>query len=93
MAIGLRILDVDFLMCHVHVAANQHGLLLVKTLEIKAECVVPCHALVETLKPILRVGGIDGNDEEGVVFKGDDTTFGVHIHPTVIRNGRDNVFR
>ena len=46
-SIGLRVLDVYLLMCHVHVATNKHGFLCIKFLKVETECVIPCHALVK----------------------------------------------
>ena len=52
-AIALGILEVYFLMGHVHVAADNDGLLLVEGKEIVAEVVVPCHAIVESPQFVL----------------------------------------
>ena len=73
--VGLGVLEVDFLMSHVHVTTYQYGLLRVECHEILAEGVVPCHTVVETSQPVLCIWGIDGDDVEVLVFQRDDTSF------------------
>ena len=89
-AVALRILDVDLFVCHVHVATHEDGFPLVECLQIATEGIIPRHALVEPLEPILGVGRIDGDDEEVGVFEGDDTSLGVHVEPAVVGHGRDD---
>ena len=57
-AVGLGVLQVDFLMCHVHVAAHDDGLLCVELLQIGLEVVFPPHAVVEPSESVLGVGCI-----------------------------------
>ena len=52
-AIGFGVLDVYLLVCHIHIATDKYGLLLIETLEVEAEGVIPCHTLVESFEPIL----------------------------------------
>ena len=52
-AVGFGIFQVYFLVCHVEVATEDDGLLGIELLEIVAEIVLPCHAVVQSLEPIL----------------------------------------
>ena len=88
--VGFGILDVNFLMCHIHVTTNKHGFLCVKFLQIETESVIPRHALVKALEPILGIRCIDGDDEEFLIFEGDDAPFGVHVEPPVVGHGRND---
>ena len=72
MAVGFRILDIDLLVGHVQVAAEDDGLLGIEALEIGLEIILPRHAVVETLKTVLRVGRIAAHQEEVVHLEGDD---------------------
>ena len=89
--VGFGVLDVDFLVRHVHVATDEHGLRLVQSLEVEAEGVVPGHALGEALESVLRVGGVDGDDVELGVFECDDASLGEHLTPVAVGEGGDDV--
>ena len=73
-AVGLGILNVNLLVCHVHIAAHDDGLLGIEFLHITTEGFVPRHTVVETTQAILRIGCIDGDEIEVGIFERDDTT-------------------
>ena len=58
-AVALGVLEVDFFLGHVHVAADDHGLLLVQVKEVGAQGVFPLHAEVDSAELFLGVGAID----------------------------------
>ena len=58
---------------------------------VEAEGVVPGHALGEALEPVLRVGGVDGDDVELGIFEGDDASLGEHLAPVAVGEGGDDV--
>ena len=66
-AIRLRVLQVDFAVCHVQVAAHYDRFLRVERQKIVTECVVPRHSVVQTAQTILRVGHIGRDQVE--IFK------------------------
>ena len=73
--VGFRIFQVDFLMRHVQVAAEHHGLSGIEVEDVAAEGVVPRHAIVQAPQFVLRVGGVDGDEIKVVKLKGDDAAF------------------
>ena len=72
LAVALRVLQVDFLMGDVHVAADDDGLAGVEPQEIVAEGVLPRHAVVQATEAVLRIGRVDGHEEEVVHLQRDD---------------------
>ena len=60
-AVGLWVLEVDFLVRHVHVAAHDHRLRPLKPLQIRAERVLPLHAVGKPLQLVLRIGRVDAH--------------------------------
>ena len=75
--IGLGVFQVDLLVGHVHIAADDHGLLGVQPLQVGAEIVLPLHAVVDALELVLGVGRIDRHQPEIRVFQRDDPALGV----------------
>ena len=57
-AVGLCIFDVDLRMGHVQVPAQDHRLFRIQRQQVGAEGVLPFHAVVQTLQPVLTVGGV-----------------------------------
>ena len=85
MAVGLGILDIDLLVGHVQVAAEDDGLLGIEALEIGLEIILPRHAVVEALETVLRVGRVAAHQEEVVHLKRDHTPLMVvHINTDAI---------
>ena len=70
-------LQVDLVVRHVHVAADDHRFFCVKRKEIGPECVLPCHAVVDPGQTLLCVGRIDRYQIKGGIFTGDDPSLGV----------------
>ena len=62
-------------MGHIQVTTYDDGLLGIETLQIVLEIILPFHAVVKTAQFILRIGCIDGDEEEIRHLKGDDTAF------------------
>ena len=84
MVICFRVLEVDVFMGDVEVATENHGLLGVEALKIRAEGVFPCHAVCEALEtPLavrgvavdLAVRGVAVDEVEVRQFERDDATF------------------
>ena len=79
--VGLRILDVYFLVRHVHVAANDDRLHGIKLVQMSLKCVFPLHAVAQPawLAPfyfcLLRVWRINAHEVEVWIFKRDDAAF------------------
>ena len=69
--VGVGVFEVDLLMGHVHVAADDHGLLGVQRAGIGTEIILPGHAVVQALEPVLGVGHIDADQIEVFVFQRD----------------------
>ena len=74
-AVALGVLQVDFLMCHVHVAAHDDGLLGVELLQVGLEIVFPPHAVVEPSESVLGVGCIYAYQIELGHLERDDAPF------------------
>ena len=72
-AVGLGVLDVDFLVGDVQIAAEDHRLLGVQPQEIIAESVFPLHPVVQALEPVLAVGGVAVDQVKAGVLEGDHT--------------------
>ena len=70
--VGLGVLQVHFLMGHVHVAADDDGFLLVEPTQISLEVGFPLHAVVQAPQSVLRIGRIDGDEIERGHFERDD---------------------
>ena len=71
-AVGLGVLEVDLLMGHVQIAAQQHGLDLIELLQIRPEVVLPLHAVVQSLQAVLGVGRVAAHQIERAHVAGDD---------------------
>ena len=65
-AVALRILDVDLLVRHVHVAADDHWLSLVQIVQIGLEVTLPLHAIFQAAQAVLAVRRIDANQIQAV---------------------------
>lgn len=75
--VRLGVLQVYFLMGHVEVAAYYHGLAGVELQQVVAEVVFPGHAVVQSAQLVLRIGHVDGDQEEVVHLQRDDASFAV----------------
>ena len=71
--VRLWILEVDLLVGHVQVTAEDDGLLLVEALEILAEGILPRHAVLQSLQAVLGVRRVTADEEEVCHLEGDDT--------------------
>ena len=74
LAVGLRVLEVNLLMRHIKVAAQNYGFLLVQILYVGKEVVLPCHAVVESAQAVLRVGRVARNEIEALHLERNDTS-------------------
>ena len=70
--IGLRILQINLLMCHIHISTHHHGLLLVQLHYIVHKISLPCHAVVQPFQSFLGIGGIDSHHIKVVHLQRDD---------------------
>ena len=52
-AVGLRVFEVDFAVCHIEVAAEHNGLACFQLLEIGTQVLVPLLAIVEAAQAVL----------------------------------------
>ena len=75
LAVGLWIFQIDFLMGHVEVAADDNRLFPVQFRQVGAKGFVPGHAVFQPLQSVLRVGGIDCDQVEPGKFQCDGATF------------------
>ena len=64
LAVGLGVLEVNFLVGHIEVATDDDGLLAVQPVEIGLEVGLPLHAVGEAAQLVLGVGRIDADQEE-----------------------------
>ena len=76
-AVRLRILQVNLLVRHVHVAADDDGLFLVQRQQIAAEIVLPRHAVRQPPQPVLTVRRIDIHQIEVRHLQRDDAPLAV----------------
>ena len=74
-AVGLGVLEVYFLVRHVHIAAYDDGLSGVESVQIGLKVVFPRHAIVESSQTVLRIRRVNIDEIEVFVFKRDDATF------------------
>lgn len=70
--VGLWVLEVDFLMGDVEVAADEDGLGAVEHCEVVGEVAVPHAAVVETAQAVLGVGDVDVDEVVVVELEGED---------------------
>ena len=70
-AVGLGILDIDLFVRDIHVSADHHALACLEAENIFTERIVPGHSVVEPLQAVLRIGGIDADEEEIRHFQSD----------------------
>ena len=82
MTVRLRILDVYLLVGHVQVTAKDDGLLLVETLQVGLEIILPCHTVVQTFQTVLGVRRIAADKEEIRHLQCDDAAFMVMLVDT-----------
>ena len=61
-------------MGHIHVTTDNDTLLFGKPAQIRPECILPTHAVIQTLQLILRVGCIHGYQVILRIFQCDDPT-------------------
>ena len=73
--VGCRILEVYFLVRHIHIPANHHRLGLFELLQISAEIILPAHTVIQPLEFVLRVGDIGVHQEEIPEFQSNRTPF------------------
>ena len=86
-AVGLGVLEVDFLMGHVQVPTEDDGFLGFQLLDVGQESFFPRHAVIQTAEFVLRIGHIDSDEVEMLHLKGNDTAFVVVlIHSYSIGN-------
>ena len=76
-AVALGVLQVYLLVRHIHIATDYDGFLLVQCQQIAAEGILPRHAEVQAPQLFLRVGRIDGDQEEVGHLQGDDASLDV----------------
>ena len=74
-AVRRRVLDVDVLMSHVHISADNDGFLPIQFQKVIAEAALPFHAVTQAAQLVLRIGRIDANKVESGIFKGNHATF------------------
>ncbi len=74
-AVGVWASDVDFLVGDVEVAGEEDGFAFFEGLDVGEEGGVPLEAVGEAGEFGLGVGGVDGDDEAGGEFSGDDAAF------------------
>ena len=87
-AVGFRILQVDFLMGDVQVAAEDHGSLRVKRAKIGAQRVLPRHTVVDALQAVLRIRRVAGQNVTIRVFQRDETSLMIQFgHAAAIAHG------
>ena len=94
--VGLGVFQVDFLVRHVHVAADHHGLLPVQSAQIVREGVLPGHAVVKPRQPSLAVGRVDRHQKEALKLQRDDAPLMVvflrpdaHLHRQRLTSGEN----
>ena len=73
--VGLGILQVYLLVGHIQVAAQDDGLLGIQCHQVGTEVVLPLHAVVQSLQPVLRIGSVAGDQIEVVRLQRDDAAF------------------
>ena len=92
--VGLGVFQVDLLMGHVQVPAVDHGLDRVELLHVFAQGVLPAHAEVDPLEPVLGVRGVAGEQVEILVFQRDQTALVVELlHADTVGHGQGLVLR
>ena len=69
-------------MGHVHVPADDDRLLLIQGNKIVPESVLPAHAVVDALQPVLGVGGVNTDQIEVFILQRDDPALGVVLRDT-----------
>ena len=71
MDVGFGVLDVDFGVGHVQIAAEDHGLFLFQPLQIGQKSVLPLHAVGQAGQTVLGIGGVHGDEKEVRELQGD----------------------
>ena len=81
--VGRRVFDIDLLMRHVQITADDHRFLSVQPPDIGAKIILPLQAVFQTGEATLGVGGIHVHQLKFIVFQRDDPAFLVmfrHAH-------------
>ena len=77
--VGGRILQVDFLVCHIQIAADDDGFAFVQFVQISPEGRIPFHPVVKPCKSTLGGGCVAGDQIEIIIFEGDESALGVQL--------------
>ena len=70
--VGLCVLDVDLLVGHVQIAAEDDRLFGIQLQQVGAEGVLPCHPVVQPLQAVLAVGSVAVDEVERRIFQRQD---------------------
>ena len=83
--IGFRIFQVNFFVCHVQIAANNHRLERVQLFYIVAEVIFPLHAIIQSFQLALCIGRVAGHKIKVLILCRDNAplvVMCVHTHAT-----------
>lgn len=73
--VGLRVLEVDLLVCDIQVAAEDDRLVRVQPQEVSAERILPLHAVGQACQLVLGIGRVDGYQVKVLIFQCNDAPF------------------
>ena len=90
--VGLRILQVDFLMSHVHVPRCHHRLMLRQLTQVCTEGILPFHSIGQALQFILGIRCIYGNEVEIFELRSNHAAFMVVLLDTQTVGNADRFF-
>ena len=74
-AVGIRVLEIDLLMCHIKIATADHRFLLLQFQKISQKILFPFHTVFQTAELALGVGSIYSHKIILIEFQRDDTSF------------------
>ena len=86
-AIGLWVLDIDFLVRHIHISTHDDWFLSIELVQIVLEVTLPGHSIIQPFQSILGIRCIDRYEVEVGHLQSDDTSLMiVFLHPDTIRH-------
>ena len=73
--VGLGILQINLFVGHIQISTVDDGFFLIKALYIVEKIILPFHAVIQSGKAVLGVGGVDGYQIEVRKFQGNHPSF------------------
>ena len=77
--VGGGVFQIDLLVCHIQIPAEDHRLAFIQLADISKEGFLPFQSMVKPGQLLLGIGGISGDQIKTRVFQGDEPAFGIQL--------------